>query len=733
MSADLIGNAAARIELMGTPAALWRYRSADGVSVELAAPVFEVDGDRTPTFWRRPAEVDRQRLPNGVTEHVVEGEVDGRPGLSLRLVLRVGSVSPVVRFRYELWSTTERRLTRATGRDALRYTGVGLPQALGTEVRLSDYDHLVHSYVPTEVGLDERAFDDAVAVMGPLLTWPVGSGDVGSGDIGLGDIESGDIGSGDIESGHAVLAYEHGSQHPDRYAEFACSRAADGAAAVELVAVKGTYLAAQDLRDGYGTLWMHLAVVAGPRRALEHAYRDFVLRDLAVHPASRTPAVFYNTWNNQERVRHWTGRPFLADMNAERMLAEIDVAHRIGIEVFVIDTGWYDRTGDWRVDPQRFPDGLDPIHARLASYGMRLGLWFGPTSAALSSGMRARNLDNRMSWRGVRPPARSIWETEESEELCLVSSYAEDFADELIRAARDFGVTYFKWDAIGQYGCDAPHHRHGDETHTPRERADSYAFQQPLAMARIVERLTAAVPEAIVDFDVTESHRCVGLSFLSVGKYFLINNGPYLPSFDVPTDRDVSWSNPNLFFYPGPARGWVCRTPLAYDTWIPSVLFLTHYLPDDPASNQDVTVGSLVLGQNGMWGDLLTISDAGVDRMARLLRAYVDVRDDVTAATLVRTGIPGGVVEICEKVSSATGRGVIVVFANGDPPGSGSEERLRIRHVGAVPVDRTVVTTAGLEVGWDARGRPVLETSFDGPGAAMAFFGAREPAAEDRS
>ena len=65
----------------------------------------------------------------------------------------------------------------------------------------------------------------------------------------------------------------------------------------------------------------------------------------------------------------------------------------------------------------------------------------------------------------------------------------------------------------------------------------------------------------------------------------------------------------------------------------PSVLFLTHYLPDDPAANQMMTVGSLILGQNGIWGDLLSISSDGVTRMARLIAAYRQVRDDVTSAT----------------------------------------------------------------------------------------------------
>ncbi len=51
----------------------------------------------------------------------------------------------------------------------------------------------------------------------------------------------------------------------------------------------------------------------------------------------------------------------------------------------MLDTGWYRATGDWRVSPERFPDGLEKIRRKLHSHGMRLGLWFGPTSAAIRS------------------------------------------------------------------------------------------------------------------------------------------------------------------------------------------------------------------------------------------------------------------------------------------------------------------------------------------------------------
>ncbi len=106
---------------------------------------------------------------------------------------------------------------------------------------------------------------------------------------------------------------------------------------------------------------------------------------------------------------------------------------------------------------------------------------------------------------------------------------------------------------------------------------NSYAFQLVQQMSRIADKLAKACPEAIVDYDVTENGRAVGLSFLSSGRFFLINNGPYYQSYDIPYDREKT--NSNIFFFKGPARTWICRSPLGFDRWIPSLLFLTHYFP----------------------------------------------------------------------------------------------------------------------------------------------------------
>jgi alpha-galactosidase len=185
-------------------------------------------------------------------------------------------------------------------------------------------------------------------------------------------------------------------------------------------------------------------------------------------------------------------------------------------------------------------------------------------------------------------------------------------------------------------------------------------------MAKVIEKVSKQCPEAIFDFDITEEGRCVGLQFLAHGKYFAINNGPYYHNFDVSQEwqSPTANGNPNIFVNPGAARGWFTRSVLDYDKWIPSVLFLTHYFPSEPVSSQMQNLASLMLGQNGIWGEINSLSQESVALISKQLNYYKQVRDDVTSSTLVQSGKPGDSCEVYEKINPANGRGLVVLFAN---------------------------------------------------------------------
>jgi alpha-galactosidase len=47
-----------------------------------------------------------------------------------------------------------------------------------------------------------------------------------------------------------------------------------------------------------------------------------------------------------------------------------------GIKYFVLDAGWYDATGDWNPNPERFPAGIDKTMQSIRDAGMIPGVWF---------------------------------------------------------------------------------------------------------------------------------------------------------------------------------------------------------------------------------------------------------------------------------------------------------------------------------------------------------------------
>ena len=515
----------------GERGSLWEFGTANGNSVhEFAPPIFEINGHLVSgnVGHFSPSGLPAQ-LDNEVTEYDFEGALVQAPEVILEVQFQVNEKTPVIRFRYTLKGDRRDKLTSVSGSERLTYLQTSLkgwPDA--KEVSLSTFAQLTHSYTLSENVIRESDFEDGMTLMGPILA-------TSRGDRSF------------------LLAYEHGSPEPDEYVHYQLG----AGRSVSLAAVKGNYVSGQpiDAAHEYRTIWMETADVQGDMNSLASAFRTFVLKYLTQNTGSRFPYIFYNTWNFQERNKWWNSKSYLDSMNQDRILKEIDVAHRMGIEVFVLDTGWYEKTGDWNVNTARFPDGLKAVRAKLDGYGMRLGLWVGPLEAAASSEAVREHPEWRISWNGKVEEPHEVWGSERSYWMCIESGYADALADQLIRVAKETGARYFKWDGISQYGCNDPHHYHGNEENTAQERADSYSFQLVQYMSRIADKVTAAVPGTIFDFDITEGGRPVGLGFLSSGKYFLMNNGPYYQSYDL--SIDTSKSNSNLFFNQGPARTWI--------------------------------------------------------------------------------------------------------------------------------------------------------------------------------
>ncbi len=617
------------------------------ISYTLQAPIYEIEQQQIGgTQLKFVGKKWEKRLLNGGTELGLQYAFSGRDDVVLTVWVRYFPDSTFIRYRYQLSANKPAILTKKKGRDSISYTGFSKVtyQPVVTEIQFSQYESVVHSFSPNFEVRDIHELAEGCRYPGPITL-----------------IENPD---------HCcILAYEHGAEYPDAYLDFSTSYH-DDLLSVVLSAVKGNYYNEQVVEEGHPFVspWFHFAINRGNKQSILKEYRKFILHYISENQESRKPYIFYNTWNYQERNHYYKGLPYLHSLHQERILKEIDIAHQMGIDVFVIDTGWYNKTGDWIVNDERFPDMLKLVKEKLNSYGMKLGLWFNPIVAAKTSKVFLEHPEFVMNIDGSENFWGKIWETEESYGMCLASGYSNYFIEKLVQLYQELGVTYFKWDAIGQYGCNSSEHNHGTTSNSPQERMECYSYQMGLEMIRIVEEVTRRCPEAIVDFDITEGGRFVGLGFLGVGKYFLTNNGPYFSDFDIPKSFEINPDTINVFFHPGAARARVCRQGVKYDFFVPSILFLAHFLPDSPEFSQWNSLCSLMLGANGIWGDLLELSKEDIQRFGDTLYKYKKVAESITRSYPRNKGFIGASPEIYEKILYEKAEGLVCFFtrAEGD-------------------------------------------------------------------
>jgi alpha-galactosidase len=187
--------------------------------------------------------------------------------------------------------------------------------------------------------------------------------------------------------------------------------------------------------ESYSSPFVYGAYGVGLDRVAQ-AFHDH-LRGRASHPTSPRPVVL-NTW---EAVY------FEQDLPSLTQLAEL--AARVGVERFVLDDGWFthrrhDRAGlgDWQVDRDVWPDGLDPLVNVVRSHGMQFGLWFEPEMINEDSDV-ARAHPEWILAPGERLPIAG----RSQQVLNLTIPEAFDYILESMSSLVDeYSIDYIKWD-----------------------------------------------------------------------------------------------------------------------------------------------------------------------------------------------------------------------------------------------------------------------------------------------
>ena len=201
-------------------------------------------------------------------------------------------------------------------------------------------------------------------------------------------------------------------------------------------------------------------------------------------------------WRDRERpilINNWEATYF--DFTEERLLKIAEKAKESGIELFVLDDGWFGERssehaglGDWTANRNRLPEGIAGIAEKINKIGMKFGLWFEPEMVNRDSDLFRRHPDWILSAPGRRSSQGRFQYVLDFSRKEVVDCIYEMMADILSHAA----ISYVKWDmnrSITEcYSAALPADRQGEVYH-----------RYILGVYNLYERLTGRFPEVLFE------------------------------------------------------------------------------------------------------------------------------------------------------------------------------------------------------------------------------------------
>ncbi|KAK4533698.1 hypothetical protein CCYA_CCYA18G4580 [Cyanidiococcus yangmingshanensis] len=173
------------------------------------------------------------------------------------------------------------------------------------------------------------------------------------------------------------------------------------------------------------------------------------------------PPVLLNTWE-----------ALYFQLSHESVLKIAEVSKRAGIEMIVIDDGWFGRRndtsdglGDWYPNPTKLPFGLHGLVRELTDMGLKVGLWVEPEMVSVESDLFKAHPD----W-ALHIPSRGKTMGRNQLVLDLTRSEVRDWlVDTMSSILSSCAISYIKWDnnrfLTEVYSAVHPPERQGEIAH----------------------------------------------------------------------------------------------------------------------------------------------------------------------------------------------------------------------------------------------------------------------------
>ena len=182
-----------------------------------------------------------------------------------------------------------------------------------------------------------------------------------------------------------------------------------------------------------------LAFTAQGFTALSHLYHDVFRDNLCRSPYVKKPRpVVINSWEAA-----------YFDFDEKKLLDIAKSSLQMGVDLFVLDDGWFGKRdndccslGDWSVNQDKLPDGLNGLSQRIHDMGLSFGLWIEPEMVSEDSDLYRSHPDWCLR-APHRPAVRGRYQLVLDLSRADVCGYLIEAINKLLSEAQ---IEYIKWD-----------------------------------------------------------------------------------------------------------------------------------------------------------------------------------------------------------------------------------------------------------------------------------------------
>ena len=202
------------------------------------------------------------------------------------------------------------------------------------------------------------------------------------------------------------------------------------------------------------------------------------------------------TWKKKERpvlLNSWEAAYF--DINERKLLKLAKAARDVGIELFVMDDGWFGKRdddnsslGDWYVNPKKLPDGVSGLCKKINDLGLSFGIWVEPEMINVESNLYKEHPDWTMDI-----PGKNHAEGRNQRMLDLANPEVVDYMiASMSNLFASANIAYVKWD-MNRIVSDCY------SKYLPAERQGETLHRYVLGLYRMMDELTKRFPEILFE------------------------------------------------------------------------------------------------------------------------------------------------------------------------------------------------------------------------------------------